>query len=103
LNGIPGTHQAIWDIYDPLKDNPVEKLFDPGVCVPLDAQVLVLADVEPEGNDKDCAAQKTQCTWERLWKRRLCVFNTGGQGGFAGECTYSADLFLLVGRYTPVQ
>jgi hypothetical protein len=102
-NGVPvAKRQAIWDIYDPLQDSPVEKLFNPGVCVPLGAQVLVLAEVQSESLDTGCSEKITQCTWERLWRRRLCVFNTGGQGGFGGECKYSADLFSLIERYTPV-
>jgi hypothetical protein len=105
-NGVPEEErQQVWDLYDPMKDSPVEKLFDPGVCVPLGAQFLVLANVTKELQDSGCVQKINSCTWERIWKHRLCVFNIGRENEAPPDrefCLYANDVISKSAFYSPV-
>jgi hypothetical protein len=55
-------------------------LFNPEVCVPLGA----MADAKirlniPEKADDACGKELRECSWQRVWRRRFCVFNTGDE------------------------
>ena len=99
---VPAAEQPrLWALYDPMSQNPTEKLFDPTICVRLGALEDVLLPVNPEMQDAGCSSKPNQCSWERLWRRRLCVFNTGGQHGDGGTCDYATDVFSRIGDYLP--
>ncbi len=71
--------QALLDAYNPRVDN-TEALFDPELSSTFGALFLA-AEGTPEfrGLDQElvCTQYPSECTWERLWKRRLRVYNSG--------------------------
>jgi hypothetical protein len=70
------TQAEVFAIYNPTRDNP-EKLFNPATCIKLGAMMDAKAEVERERDGHQCAAALSACTWDVLWRRRLCAFNTG--------------------------
>ena len=81
--------------YDPMTQNPLERLFDPANCVPLGAAIDVTALVISEDQDPDptCTHKRNECTWRNIWSRRFCRFNTGGQGPcmYGNKIVFGAD------------
>ena len=80
--------------------NP-ERLFVPSTCIKLGAIMDAKADVTLERTgplalawdqegialafEESCSAGRpSQCSWQRLWKRRLRTFNTGSEAGNDG-------------------
>ncbi|MCC6128745.1 MAG: hypothetical protein IT186_02355 [Acidobacteria bacterium] len=99
-------------------NNPVAKLFNPSICVPLaslmdatsNARIegaAPLALDDPPGNqvtEPYCVGDPTpslgQCTWERVWKRRFRVFNGGSQTS-VGAVPYADAVVSESNRYLP--
>jgi len=79
------------DYYDPTAQNPIA-LFDPRIAIPMGALMDRKVTVDPDEDvDTECVVPKTQCTWENLWRRRLCVFNTGTMQD--GDCPYARSVW----------
>jgi hypothetical protein len=84
--------QVFNTLYDPMTDAPI-RLFDPHTCARLGAWDEVKTPADREVDDTACvngATDFNQCTWERLWRRRLCKYNTGSQGD--GTCGYANNI-----------
>jgi len=75
--------------WDPMFESPT-KLFNPRVVVPLGAATDVRVPVASEDLDTSCQGVFNNCTWERLWRRRFCKFNTGSQSD--GQCPYAEKI-----------
>jgi hypothetical protein len=88
---IPDAEQApILALYNPSRDSPA-KLFDPDIAARVGAMIDGRAEVtgehatpltEPE-QEPACTPDKkdTKCSWERFWRRRFRLFNTGDEEG----------------------
>ena len=118
---------AITAIFDPTASNPA-LLFDPATCITLGAMMDASAVVAAERGDPLALAwddhgnpvayeeacpedSPTKCSWERLWKRRLRVYNTGSQAGNDGRSVsgtlvtggYANDVIAKSAHYEPQQ
>ncbi len=110
---------AILAVYDPRNDSP-EKLFDPQVCAMFGALMDTKGKVHDEdlgplvlrsdsnGNptlwETNCVIHNdrfNECSWNRLWIRRLTVFNTGNETG--GEQSYGNKVLAAAPNYSPIQ
>jgi trimeric autotransporter adhesin len=76
--------------YDPARDDPaaLHKLFDPATCLPLGALADTKVHVSAEQSDPAWTGYPNQTTWDNLWSRRLCSFNTG----VSAPCDYSSQI-----------
>jgi hypothetical protein len=67
-------------VYDPRSDSP-DVLFDPDVAILFGALFVSDAAVTPESDplagEPACLGSPTDCSWVRLWRRRLRTYNTG--------------------------
>jgi hypothetical protein len=95
--------QRLWDLYDPFGHNPVDRLFDPTKSVKFGALEDIFVTVAQERDDSSCAVKFTQCTWDRLWARRLCVFNIGSPNSERREngCPYSDEILERAPGFAP--
>ena len=89
-------------------------LFNPATCVNLgammDADATVSDELGPalllmtnkngdQGFEQTCRTDYlTQCSWERVWERRLRVYNTGSQTGRDGG-SVNTSTNLIDGGY----
>jgi hypothetical protein len=118
---------AILAIYNP-KTNTPEWLFHPETCIELGAvmdstavvaaergdPLVLLRDREgtPIAYEETCPLDwPSQCSWQRLWKRRFRVYNTGSETGNDGGTGvggyvaggYANDVIQNSGFYVPQQ
>ena len=94
-------------VFDPLGEfadvrNP-QLLFNPKTCVKLGAMEDQKASVSEEvgaplTGEAGCPPRETQCTWERVWKRRFRVYNAGAEtkddGGYGDKIVFRSQQYL---------
>jgi hypothetical protein len=93
-------------LYNPMVDNP-ETLFDPTICTDFAGAAHAAASVSDEllerypGEEDDCRDDDvSECSWNRIWKRRLRVFNTGREDNFNG---YDTKVYVLSAQFEPIR
>lgn len=83
---------------------PIERLFNPEVCVMLGAAMATRAKTSEErgpplATEPNCRIDyPSNCSFERQWKRRLRVYNAGTE---TAGWEYAEDIVLNSNRYVP--
>ena len=100
----PPAHQPpLLAVYDPRTNSP-EILFDPEEAMRFGVLVVERDKSTPEANklegEVDCPVAPNECTWTRVWRRRLRVFNTGDEDVLPRN-SYDDRVFDLAGQMTP--